>query len=141
MESKFPVDMHIYMVCSLQLQSFRKFCWAVSEELRWKIKPQDWLTDGRVKNIIHSATRCVGYKKKGLPKLKGSWSSGSGSCIRTWLYDENVDHFFKKDNVFNSLRQKIGKLGIKGMICKYQVLQDDCSYMKQLLSLNFCFIL
>ena len=30
-ETKFPVDMHIYMVCPSQLQSFRKFCWAVSE--------------------------------------------------------------------------------------------------------------
>ena len=36
MESKFPVDMHIYMVCPSQLQSFTKFCWAVSEELRWQ---------------------------------------------------------------------------------------------------------
>ena len=25
-ESKFPVDMHIYMVCPSQLQSFMKFC-------------------------------------------------------------------------------------------------------------------
>ena len=33
-ESKFPVDMHIYMVCPLQLKSFTKFCWTVSEELR-----------------------------------------------------------------------------------------------------------
>ena len=33
-ESKFPVDMHIYMVCPLQLQSFTKFCQTVSEELR-----------------------------------------------------------------------------------------------------------
>ena len=33
-ESKFPVDMHIYMVCPSQLQSFTKFCIAVSEELR-----------------------------------------------------------------------------------------------------------
>ena len=34
MESKFPVDMGIYTSCSLYLQSFTKFCWAVSEELR-----------------------------------------------------------------------------------------------------------
>ena len=34
MESKFPVDMHIYTLCPSLLQSFRKFCWAVSEELR-----------------------------------------------------------------------------------------------------------
>ena len=26
MESKFPVDMHIYNLCPLLLQSFRKFC-------------------------------------------------------------------------------------------------------------------
>ena len=35
-ESKFPVDMHIYTLCPSLLQSFRKFCWAVSEELRWQ---------------------------------------------------------------------------------------------------------
>ena len=35
-ESKFPVDMHIYMVSPSKLQSFRKFCWAVSEGLRWQ---------------------------------------------------------------------------------------------------------
>ena len=34
MESKFPVDMHIYTLCPSLLQSFRKFYWAVSEELR-----------------------------------------------------------------------------------------------------------
>ena len=27
--------MHIYTICPSLLQSFRKFCWAVSEELRW----------------------------------------------------------------------------------------------------------
>ena len=27
--------MHIYTLCPSLLQSFRKFCWAVSEELRW----------------------------------------------------------------------------------------------------------
>ena len=36
MESKFPVDMHIYTLCPSFLQSFRKFCQAVSEELRWQ---------------------------------------------------------------------------------------------------------
>ena len=36
MESKFPVDMHIYMICSSQLQSFMKLLRAVSEELRWQ---------------------------------------------------------------------------------------------------------
>ena len=45
MESKFPEDMGIFMVCPSQLQGFTKFCWAVSEELRWQEK-QDWLTDG-----------------------------------------------------------------------------------------------
>ena len=115
--------MHIYTLCPSLLQSFRKLCWAVSEELRWltflrsifhfgqilsskraqlweknwikisckyahlhimsfittkfhkillssfrgvaltrKTGLMDWLTDGRVKNIISSATRCVGYK-------------------------------------------------------------------------------
>ena len=34
MESKFSVDMHIYTLCPSLLQSFTKFCWAVSEELR-----------------------------------------------------------------------------------------------------------
>ena len=34
MESKFPVDMHIYTLCPSLLQSFMKFCLAVSEELR-----------------------------------------------------------------------------------------------------------
>ena len=34
MESKSPVDMHIYTLCPSLLQSFRKFCWEVSEELR-----------------------------------------------------------------------------------------------------------
>ena len=33
-KSKFPVDMHIYTLCPSLLQSLRKFCWAVSEELR-----------------------------------------------------------------------------------------------------------
>ena len=33
---RFPVDMHIYMVCPSKLQSFTKFCWAVSEKLRWQ---------------------------------------------------------------------------------------------------------
>ena len=33
---KISCDMHIYMVCPLQLQSFMKFCWVVSEELRWQ---------------------------------------------------------------------------------------------------------
>ena len=54
-ESEFPVEMHIYMV-----QSFMKFCLAVSNKLHWQEK-QDWLTDWRVKNIIPSATCCVGY--------------------------------------------------------------------------------
>ena len=35
-ESKFPVEMHIYTLCHSKLQSFTKFCWAVSEELRWQ---------------------------------------------------------------------------------------------------------
>ena len=35
MESKFPVDMHIYIICPWQLQKFTKFCWVVSENLRW----------------------------------------------------------------------------------------------------------
>ena len=33
-KSEFPVKMHIYTLCPSLLQSFRKFCWAVSEELR-----------------------------------------------------------------------------------------------------------
>ena len=36
MKSKFPVYMHIYTICPLLLQSFTKFCWAVSKELRWQ---------------------------------------------------------------------------------------------------------
>ena len=36
MESENPMDMHIYMVCHSQLQSFTKFCWAVPVELRWR---------------------------------------------------------------------------------------------------------
>ena len=63
-KKKFPVDKLIYTLCPSLLQSFRKFCWGVSEELRWQEK-QDWLTDrqtdGRVKNNLPSATRCVGY--------------------------------------------------------------------------------
>ena len=43
-DSKFPVDMHIYMIWRSQLQRFTKFCSAVSGELRWQEK-QDWLTD------------------------------------------------------------------------------------------------
>ena len=34
-ESKCPVDMHIYTLCPSLLQRFRKFDWAVSEVLRW----------------------------------------------------------------------------------------------------------
>ena len=33
---------------------------AVLKELRWQKNRTDWLTDVRVKNIIPSATRCVG---------------------------------------------------------------------------------
>ena len=43
-ESKFPVDMHIYTLSPSLLHSFRKICWAVSEELHWQEK-QDWWTD------------------------------------------------------------------------------------------------
>ena len=46
---KISVDMHIYTSCPSLLKSFRKFCWAISEELRWQEKqdwPTDWLTDG-----------------------------------------------------------------------------------------------
>ena len=35
-ESKFPVGMHIYTLYPSLLQSFRKYCWAVSEELHWQ---------------------------------------------------------------------------------------------------------
>ena len=48
-ESKFPVDMNIYTLCPSLLPSFTKFCWVVSEELRWQVKQDwrtDWLTDG-----------------------------------------------------------------------------------------------
>ena len=60
--------MHIYTLFPSFLQSFKKFCWAVSEVLPWEEKQDwltvrltDWRTDGCVKNIIPSATRCVGY--------------------------------------------------------------------------------
>ena len=43
-ESKFLVDLHIYTLCPSFLQSFTKFCWMASEELRWQEK-QDWRTD------------------------------------------------------------------------------------------------
>ena len=42
---KFPVDMRINTLYPSLLQSFTKFCWAVSEELSRQEK-QDWLTDG-----------------------------------------------------------------------------------------------
>ena len=53
MESKFPVDMHIYTLCPSLLQSFRKFCWTISEELHWQEK-QDWrdITCGNEKLIF-----------------------------------------------------------------------------------------
>ena len=35
-ESRFPVDMYVDLVCPSQPQSFTKFCWTVSEELRWQ---------------------------------------------------------------------------------------------------------
>ena len=35
-ESAFPINMHIFTICPLLLQSFRKYCWVVSEELRWQ---------------------------------------------------------------------------------------------------------
>ena len=35
-EPEFPVDMHIYTLSPSWLQSFTKFCWAVSQELRWQ---------------------------------------------------------------------------------------------------------
>ena len=121
-ESKFLVDMQIYTLWPSILQSFTKFCWAVSEELRWQtvlssifyfgqiskfkmgVTPRkkinsnfscgyadlhimsfittkfheilfqrcqsscadkknrtDGLTDWQLKNIIPSATCCVGY--------------------------------------------------------------------------------
>ena len=43
-QSKFPVDVHIYTICPSLLKSFTKFCWAVLKELRWQEK-QDWMTD------------------------------------------------------------------------------------------------
>ena len=64
-ESKFPVSMRIYTKCPSLLQSFMKFCWVVSEELRWQERQDwrtDWLTKGRIENITPSATRCMGYK-------------------------------------------------------------------------------
>ena len=67
--------MHIYMVCPSQLQSFTEFCWAVSEKLCWQEIQDwriywhtDWLNDGRVKNIISYATRCMGYNNIPSPK-------------------------------------------------------------------------
>ena len=58
-ESKFPVDMHIYTICpEILLSSFR----AVA--LTRKTGLTNWLTDGRVKNIIPSPTRCMGYNEK-----------------------------------------------------------------------------
>ena len=35
-ESAFPINMHIFTICPLLLQSLRKYCWVVSEELRWQ---------------------------------------------------------------------------------------------------------
>ena len=35
-ESTFPVYMHIYTLCPSLLQSFRKFCWVLSEDLYWQ---------------------------------------------------------------------------------------------------------
>ena len=119
---KIVVDMHMFTLCPSFLQSFTKFCWAVSEVLHWhtrsvvsfilvkfQVKKErnsekkinhnflwictsthyvlqfhevirnsverfqrgcadkksrtDGLTEGRVKNIIPSATRCMGYNK------------------------------------------------------------------------------
>ena len=45
---------------------FHEILLSVSDELRLQEKQEgltDWLTDGRVKNIIPSATRCVGYNE------------------------------------------------------------------------------
>ena len=68
-ESKFPVDMRIYTLCLSLLKSFMKFCYAVSEELRWQEKQDwrtDWLTDGQkhytLRNywgIIKDSVMCI----------------------------------------------------------------------------------
>ena len=85
-ESKFPVDMHIYTLCPTLLQSFTKFFRAVSEELRWQEKQDwrtDWLTDGRVNNIIPPATCCVGYNNA---MKNWTWTNNSFKKYRiNWL--------------------------------------------------------
>ena len=62
--TKFPVDMHICTLCHSLLQSFRKFYWAVSEELRW----QTVLSTG---SIFHFGQ--ISKFKKGLFRRKKNW--------------------------------------------------------------------
>ena len=97
MDSKFPVDMHIYMVCYLQLQSFRKFCWVVSEELHWKKNhdwQSDWQIDIRFKNIIPSATHCTGYNKVMYRISKTYHRRQLRATFLQWMHQPLILHSF-----------------------------------------------
>ena len=63
-ETKFPVDMRIYTNMSFITTKFHEILSSGFRgvALTRKTELTDLLTDGRVKNIIPSATRCVGYK-------------------------------------------------------------------------------
>ena len=85
--------MHIYTLCPSLLQSFMKFCWAVSEELLWQETQDwrtDWLTDGRVKNIMPSATSCLGYNKALLTTRSKFFSSSH--VLSTHFLNHCFDH-------------------------------------------------
>ena len=62
MESKFPADMHIYTLCPSLLQSFKKFCWVVSEELRLQTV---------LSSIFHFGQ--ISKFKKGVNSEKKNW--------------------------------------------------------------------
>ena len=81
MESKFPVDLHIYTLCPSLLQSFRKFCWAVSEELR---------SQTVLSNIFHFG-QISKFKKGVTPKKKKRNQNFLWICASTHY----VLHYYK----------------------------------------------
>ena len=90
--------MRIYtVVISFLLHSFTKFCWAVFEKLRWQQTGlMDWLTDGRVKNSIPSATRCFFYRWMIFWNSKRYiWTAfwNAGSLSRVWRQNSGRNLF------------------------------------------------
>ena len=88
-ESKFPVDMGIYTLCPSLLQIFRKFCWAVSEELCWQTV---------LSSIFHFGQ--ISKFKKGCNSQKKNWIKISCEYahlhIMSWLTTKFQEILFQR---------------------------------------------